>query len=210
MKGCGFESLLERRENFLLQGRLSVLTPISVSVPPRVTTVARKKSRSVCQKCRWQVTAKHACTLRIEPCFGIGHNLSLICQMTSEDIKHQLNNIRSTTSTTNYPRNISWNISCKCNASHVCKPMKSTSFASTSSTFVLLASKLECVQDCQNEEVGFLTLCFVGSCLEGRGFRKHSGQDWNCFKGNIAIGGISERRVGVRNMWAFLSAPVDI
>ena len=26
----------------------------------------------------------------IEPCFGIGHNLSLICQMTSEDIKHQL------------------------------------------------------------------------------------------------------------------------
>ena len=26
----------------------------------------------------------------IEPCFSIGHNLSLICQMTSEDIKHQL------------------------------------------------------------------------------------------------------------------------
>ena len=26
----------------------------------------------------------------IEPCFGIGHNLSLICQMASEDIKHQL------------------------------------------------------------------------------------------------------------------------
>ena len=116
----------------------------------------------------------------------------------------------STTGTTNYPRNISWNISCRCNASHVCKPMKSASFASTSSTFVLLASKLECVQDCQNEEVGFLTLCFVGSCLEGRGFRKHSGQHWNCFKGNIAIGGISERQVGVRNMWAFLSAPVDI
>ena len=59
---------------------------------PRVTTVARKKSLSFCQKCRWQVTAKHAYTLRIEPCFGIGHNLSLMCQMTSEDIKHQLNN----------------------------------------------------------------------------------------------------------------------
>ena len=28
----------------------------------------------------------------IEPCFGTGHNLSLICQMTSEDIKHQLIN----------------------------------------------------------------------------------------------------------------------
>ena len=34
LKGRGFESLQERRENFLLQGRLSVLTLISVSVPP--------------------------------------------------------------------------------------------------------------------------------------------------------------------------------
>ena len=34
LKGRGFESLLERRENFLLQGRLSVLTLILVSVPP--------------------------------------------------------------------------------------------------------------------------------------------------------------------------------
>ena len=34
----------------------------------------------------------------IEPCFGIGHNLSLICQMTSEDIKHQLIIIISTVS----------------------------------------------------------------------------------------------------------------
>ena len=32
---------------------------------PRVTTVARKRSRSFCQKCRWQVTAKHAYTLRM-------------------------------------------------------------------------------------------------------------------------------------------------
>ena len=24
----------------------------------------------------------------VEPCFGIGHSLSLICQPTSEDIKH--------------------------------------------------------------------------------------------------------------------------
>ena len=52
----------------------------------RVTTVARKKSRSFCQKCRWQVTAKTRIHLTYvaftEPCFGIGHNLSLICQMT--------------------------------------------------------------------------------------------------------------------------------
>ena len=38
-KGRGFESLLGRRENFLLQGQLSVLTLISVPVPPRSTTV---------------------------------------------------------------------------------------------------------------------------------------------------------------------------
>ena len=78
LKGRGFESLLERRENFLL--RVDFLCWLLFRYPfhPRVTTVARKKSRSF--------------TLRIEPCFGIGHNLSLICQMTSEDIKHQLNN----------------------------------------------------------------------------------------------------------------------
>ena len=29
----------------------------------RVTAVARKRRRSLCQKCGWQVTAKHACTL---------------------------------------------------------------------------------------------------------------------------------------------------
>ena len=34
LKGCRFESLQEQWENFLLQGRLSVLTLISVSVPP--------------------------------------------------------------------------------------------------------------------------------------------------------------------------------
>ena len=31
----------------------------SVSVPPRVTAVARKKNRSFCQKCWWQVIPKH-------------------------------------------------------------------------------------------------------------------------------------------------------
>ena len=34
----------------------------------RVTTEARKKSRSFCQKCRWQVTAKHTYTLCIWIC----------------------------------------------------------------------------------------------------------------------------------------------
>ena len=35
---------------------------------PRVTAVVRKKSRSFCQKCRWQVTAKHAYALRMWHC----------------------------------------------------------------------------------------------------------------------------------------------
>ena len=34
----------------------------------RVTAVARKRSRSFCQKCRWQVTVKHAYTLRMWLC----------------------------------------------------------------------------------------------------------------------------------------------
>ena len=35
---------------------------------PRVTAVARERARSFCQKCRWQVTAKHAYTLRMWLC----------------------------------------------------------------------------------------------------------------------------------------------
>ena len=33
------------------------------SFHPRVTAVARERSRSFCQKCRWQITAKHAYTI---------------------------------------------------------------------------------------------------------------------------------------------------
>ena len=35
---------------------------------PRVTTAARKRPWSFCRKCRWQVTAKHAYTLRMWLC----------------------------------------------------------------------------------------------------------------------------------------------
>ena len=41
LKGRGFESLQERRKNFLLRSRLSVLTLISESVPPRVIAAAQ-------------------------------------------------------------------------------------------------------------------------------------------------------------------------
>ena len=35
---------------------------------PHVTAVAYKRPWSFCQKCRWQVTAKYACTLRMQLC----------------------------------------------------------------------------------------------------------------------------------------------
>ena len=58
-KGRGFESWQERLENFLLQGQLAVLTLTSVSVPPPCyRSRTRRRPRSFCQKCRWQVTAK--------------------------------------------------------------------------------------------------------------------------------------------------------
>jgi len=61
LKGRGFESLLEWRENFLLQGRLSVLTLISVSIPPLCYRSSTKKIPVILPKV--QVTAKHAYTL---------------------------------------------------------------------------------------------------------------------------------------------------
>ena len=60
LKGRRFESLQERRENSLLRGQLSVLTLFRYPFHPRAIAIARKRSRSFCQKCRWQVTAKHA------------------------------------------------------------------------------------------------------------------------------------------------------
>ena len=61
-KGCKFESQQERWENFLLKSQLCVLT-YSVSIPCHVTAVACKRPWLFCQKCRWQVTLKHAYTL---------------------------------------------------------------------------------------------------------------------------------------------------
>ena len=40
-----------------------MLTLIRCPFYPRVTAVERKRPQSFCQKCRWQVTPKHAYTL---------------------------------------------------------------------------------------------------------------------------------------------------
>ena len=38
------------------------------AINPRVTAAARKEPCSFCPKCRWPITAKHACTLRVWLC----------------------------------------------------------------------------------------------------------------------------------------------
>ena len=63
------------RRNFTFQHRfVSFSSPGStlcadsyfgICFNPGVTVVTRKRSRSFCQKCRWQITAKHAYTLRM-------------------------------------------------------------------------------------------------------------------------------------------------
>ena len=68
LKYCGFEPLQEWQENFILQGQFSVLTLFQYPFHPHVTAVACKRSRSFCQKCRWQVITKHAYTLRMWLC----------------------------------------------------------------------------------------------------------------------------------------------
>ena len=60
LKGYELKPWHKGLENFLLQTCLCVLTLIRCLFHPRVTTVARKRPQSFCQKCRWQVTCKHA------------------------------------------------------------------------------------------------------------------------------------------------------
>ena len=59
LKGCEFESW---QEHFLLQSQLCVLTLIRCPFHPCVTAAACKRPQSFCQKCRWQITPKHAYT----------------------------------------------------------------------------------------------------------------------------------------------------
>ena len=62
-KGCEHESQLKQREIFLLQSQLCVPTLIRCPFHLHVMAVACKRPQSFCQKCRWQITPKHAHTL---------------------------------------------------------------------------------------------------------------------------------------------------
>ena len=47
---------------FFLQSQLCVLTLTRCPFHPYVTAVARKRPRSFCRKCRWQITSEHTYT----------------------------------------------------------------------------------------------------------------------------------------------------
>ena len=65
------------RVNFLC--RVSFWSPFH----PNVTAAACKKSWSFCQKCRWQVTTEHACTLCMWLCMK-GHDMVHSCMVSTE------------------------------------------------------------------------------------------------------------------------------
>ena len=46
---------------------------------PRVTAVARKRSWSFCQKCRWQITVKHAYTVTYVALHEVTWNMVVWC-----------------------------------------------------------------------------------------------------------------------------------
>ena len=58
----------DRKGGIVFFSRVNFLCWLLFRFHPRVTAVARKRFRSFCQKCKWQVTAKHACTLRMWLC----------------------------------------------------------------------------------------------------------------------------------------------
>ena len=67
-KVAGSNPCRSGRGNFLLQRNFLCWLLFRYPFHPRVIAVARKRPRSFCQKCRWQVTAKHAYTLRMWLC----------------------------------------------------------------------------------------------------------------------------------------------
>ena len=63
--GCKVESWKEQQEIFFLLVNFLCWLLCQYLFHPCVTAVAGKRSWSFCQKCRWQVAAKHTCTLHL-------------------------------------------------------------------------------------------------------------------------------------------------
>ena len=79
LKGREFESPQERRENFLLQGRLSVLTLISVSVPPRKRYLTYVALHDV----TWSMVVWCTQNLRRDGCSFMWHQPCQRCKYTT-------------------------------------------------------------------------------------------------------------------------------
>ena len=72
LKGHGFESHLERWENFLVQGQFPCWLLFWYPFYAHATAVLRKRSQCnhSAQKCMWQVTAKCTCILHMWLCIS--------------------------------------------------------------------------------------------------------------------------------------------
>ena len=76
----------ERRGEFSSPKLTLCACSYSVSVPPRVTAVARKRPRSFYQKCEWQVIPEHAYTL--DRTKWVGYALSRHSEGTYQERAH--------------------------------------------------------------------------------------------------------------------------
>ena len=56
----------------------------------RVTAVAHKRSHSFCQKCRWQVTAKHTCTMCAWFCHACHATMHQVVVLVHTDATHNI------------------------------------------------------------------------------------------------------------------------
>ena len=62
-KMTAFEKILLKNHPYFRSALKQILGLILCPFHPRVIAVSRKRLRSFCKKCRWQVTPKHAYTL---------------------------------------------------------------------------------------------------------------------------------------------------
>ena len=123
---CLFQKqvMQEWRERFFLQGQLSVLILILVSIPPHVTAEAHERL-SFCQKWRWQVTAKHSCILCIWLCIKWhgawlnGIHRTQCCGVRSSFKRHQpCQYCKYTTLVTNQNAPLKASHSCRISSEH--------------------------------------------------------------------------------------------
>ena len=112
LKGHGFDSWLGRRENFLLQSWLFMLSLICCQFHLHVTNVELKKTPVILPKCRCQVTPKHMYTLgglavQSMYCVWIYQGNQLVC-ISSGNVHPQSCELAVPVLTDPWPKEWSW------------------------------------------------------------------------------------------------------